>query len=102
EHWGVAPDILLLAKGLASGMPLGAVVARAHIMNWPQGAQGSTFGGNPVSCAASLATIELLEKQYIANAAKLQPLALEKLRKIDARHRCLANARGLGLMLAMD
>jgi 4-aminobutyrate aminotransferase len=102
EHWNVEPDILVLAKGLASGMPLGAVVARAHIMNWPQGAQGSTFGGNPVSCAASLATIDLLEKQYMANAEKLQPHAMEKLRRIEQKHRCIAHPRGLGLMLAVD
>lgn len=102
EHWNVVPDVLLLAKGLASGMPLGAMVTRASIMNWPQGAQGSTFGGNPVSCAASLATIDLLEKQYIANAEQLQPVALEKLRKIEAKHRCISNPRGLGLMLAVD
>jgi 4-aminobutyrate aminotransferase len=102
EHWNVAPDILVLAKGIASGMPLGAVVAPARIMNWPQGAQGSTFGGNPVSCAAALATIELLEKQFMANAEKLQPLAMEKLRRIDQKHRCLSSPRGLGLMLAID
>lgn len=102
EHYGVAPDILLLAKGLASGMPLGAVIAREPIMDWPQGAQGSTFGGNPVSCAAALATIELLEKELTANAAALQSVALARLESIVSRCRCLRNPRGLGLMLAAD
>lgn len=102
EHYGVYPDILLLAKGLASGMPLGAVVARESIMDWPQGAQGSTFGGNPVSCAAALATIELLEKHMTANAADLHPIAMEKLQWIAARHSCVSAPRGMGLMLAID
>ena len=61
EHWGVAPDILCLAKGIASGMPLGAIVARDEVMDWPSGSHASTFGGNPVSCRAALATLDLLE-----------------------------------------
>ncbi|GMU24566.1 MAG: aspartate aminotransferase family protein [Phycisphaerae bacterium] len=102
EHFGVAPDILLLAKGIASGMPLGAVVAREAIMDWPQGAQGSTFGGNPVSCAAALATIELLEKQFVSNAAGLNGLAMDKLEHIARHRRHIALPRGMGLMLAVD
>ncbi len=70
EHWGVKPDILLTAKGIASGMPLGAMVARADLIEaWGPGAHGSTYGGNPVACAAALATIELLEGGLVANAA---------------------------------
>ena len=70
EHWGVEPDILLTAKGIASGMPLGALIARAELLEtWGPGAHGSTYGGNPVACAAALATIELLEGGLIANAA---------------------------------
>src|SRR5690606_2003611 len=102
EHWNVVPDILLLAKGIASGMPLGALVAPERIMTWPPGAQGSTFGGNPVSCAAALATLELVEKQYMANAAKLEQVAMEKLRRSDQKYKCLAHPRGKGLMLAID
>ncbi|HOB74865.1 MAG TPA: acetyl ornithine aminotransferase family protein [Phycisphaerae bacterium] len=102
EHYGVVPDILLLAKGVASGMPLGAVVAREPIMDWPQGAQGSTFGGNPVSCAAALATIELLQNEMIVNAARLEPVALTRLEAIAKQHRCVRAPRGKGLMLAAD
>ena len=69
EHWNVEPDILCLAKGIASGMPLGAIVARGDVMDWPPGSHASTFGGNPVSCRAALATLDLLDKEYVANAA---------------------------------
>src|SRR5262245_738596 len=68
EHWGIEPDIVCLAKGIASGMPLGAIVARDEVMDWPSGSHASTFGGNPVSCRAALATLELLEREYLANA----------------------------------
>lgn len=102
EHYGVVPDVLLLAKGLASGMPLGALIAPESVMDWPPGAQGSTFGGNPVCCAASLVTIDLLERQLIANAATLSPIALSKLGRTGERHRCIASPRGLGFMLAVD
>src|SRR5207302_9453119 len=70
EHWGVEPDIICLAKGIASGMPLGAILARSEVMDWPAGSHASTFGGNPVSCRAALATLDLLEGGYIANAAQ--------------------------------
>ena len=102
EHVNVVPDILLCAKGIASGMPLGAVVAKSSIMDWPVGAQGSTFGGNPVCCAAALATIRLIEAQYMENAAKLGAIALEKLARIEQRHKGITSPRGLGLMLAID
>src|SRR5437667_654818 len=69
EHWGVEPDIICLAKGIASGMPLGAIIAREEVMDWPPGSHASTFGGNPVSARAALATLELLEARYMANAA---------------------------------
>jgi len=102
EHFDVDPDIVLSAKGLASGMPLGAVIARADVMNWPPGAQGSTFGGNPVSCAAALATIELLEGGLVDNAARLGAFAMDALRIIAERRRSIANVRGLGLMIGVD
>src|SRR5208282_3517535 len=69
EHWGVEPDVICLAKGIASGMPLGAIIARDAVMDWPSGSHASTFGGNPVSCRAALATFDLLEGGYMANAA---------------------------------
>src|SRR5205085_5594414 len=87
EHWGVEPDILCLAKGIASGMPLGAMVARDDVKDWPSGSHASTFGGNPVSCQAALATIRLLETSYIANAAErgrqLQNGLLRLQKKLD-------------------
>ncbi|QDU20540.1 aminotransferase class III-fold pyridoxal phosphate-dependent enzyme [Urbifossiella limnaea] len=98
EHYGVEPDILCAAKGVASGMPLGAIVARAEVMDWPSGSHASTFGGNPVSCRAALATIDLLEREYTANAAARG----EQLRAGLKRLTGLANVRGLGLMTAAD
>src|SRR5262249_45451352 len=70
EHWGVKPDITCLAKGIASGMPLGAIIASEEVMDWPPGSHASTFGGNPVSCRAALATLDLLEAGYMTNAAQ--------------------------------
>jgi 4-aminobutyrate aminotransferase len=102
EHWGVEPDIICLAKGIASGMPLGAIVAREEIMNWPPGAHASTFGGNPVSCAAALATIELLEESLVANAATVGEYLLKGLRQLAARHSIIGDVRGKGLMVAID
>jgi 4-aminobutyrate aminotransferase len=102
EHFGVTPDITLIAKGVASGMPLGACVASERIMNWPEGAQGSTYGGNPVACAAALATLELVEKQYMTNAARVGPVLLKRLGEISAKHAGLGKPRGIGLMCGID
>jgi len=102
EHFNVEPDIVLVSKGLASGMPLGAVIARGNIMDWPEGAQGSTFGGNPVCCAAAVATLDLVEKQYMTNAAKLGKVLLKRLGEIADRHKTLSGARGIGLMCGID
>lgn len=104
EHWGVEPDILLSAKGLASGMPLSAVVARAPLMEaWDAGAHGSTYGGNPVACAAALATLELLDTELTANAAERGVQGLGLLRAIGERHpQTVLDSRGLGLMLAIE
>jgi 4-aminobutyrate aminotransferase len=103
EHWGVQPDILLAAKGIASGMPLSAVVAKASIMEaWGPGAHGSTFGGNPVACAAALATIRLLEGGLIENAAARGQQGLAALRRMHGRFEDIVEAsRGMGLMLAL-
>jgi 4-aminobutyrate aminotransferase len=104
EHEGVEPDILLSAKGIASGMPIGAMIAKAPILEaWGTGAHGSTFGGNPVACAAALATIELLEEGLTANAAVRGEQALEGLRALKLRHPALVrDVRGRGLMLAIE
>jgi len=102
EHAGIVPDVILMAKGIASGMPLGAVIAPSELMSWPPGSQGSTFGGNPVCCAAALATLELIESTYMANAARLGPRLLDELRAIDERRKIVTNARGVGLMCGVD
>jgi len=103
EHWGVEPDILCSAKGIASGMPLGAIIARDEVMDWPSGSHASTFGGNPVSCRAALATLDLLEAGYIRNAAERGEQLREGLRRLRAIHAdILGDVRGLGLMTALD
>ncbi|MBV9302011.1 MAG: acetyl ornithine aminotransferase family protein [Acidobacteriaceae bacterium] len=102
EHFGVTPDIVTLAKGLASGMPLGATVARADVMNWGPGAHASTFGGNPVSIAASLTTIELLEDGLIANAAELGAYMLDRMKSWPRRFKYVGDVRGLGLMIGFE
>jgi 4-aminobutyrate aminotransferase len=101
EHWNVEPDIICLAKGIASGMPLGAIVAGKDIMDWPPGSHASTFGGNPVSCRASLATLDLLEQEYIANAAERGEQLRQGLLQLR-RFPSAGEVRGLGLMVAMD
>ena len=103
EHWGVQPDILTLAKGLGSGMPIGVMVARRGVMEaWPRGAHGNTFGGNPLCCAAALATIDLVEREYMANAAAVGAVFLERLRDLQARHPEVGDVRGKGLFLAIE
>jgi 4-aminobutyrate aminotransferase len=103
EHWGVEPDIICTAKGIASGMPLGAIIAKEDVMDWPSGSHASTFGGNPVSCRAALATLDLLEAGYIRNAAERGEQLRAGLRKLQAEHRdVLGDVRGLGLMTAVD
>jgi 4-aminobutyrate aminotransferase len=104
EHWGVEPDILLTAKGIASGMTLGAMVARAELLEtWGPGAHGSTYGGNPVACAAALATIELLEGGLVENAAVRGEQAMAGLRPlIDAHPGLVTAVRGKGLMLGVE
>ncbi|MFQ5496110.1 MAG: aminotransferase class III-fold pyridoxal phosphate-dependent enzyme [Phycisphaerae bacterium] len=102
EHFGIEPDIVLMAKGLASGMPLGAIIARGDVMSWAPGAHGSTFGGNPVSCAAALETLKLVESSLLANAAGLGGRLIDALNTLAAKHRVVANPRGLGLMCALD
>jgi 4-aminobutyrate aminotransferase len=103
EHWNVEPDILCLAKGIASGMPLGAMVAKADVMDWPSGSHASTFGGNPVSCRAALATIELLQSELIANASARGEQLKRGLGGLQKQFpQIVGDVRGLGLMVAMD
>src|SRR6267143_2136496 len=102
EHWGIEPDIVCLAKGIASGLPLGAFIARAEQMSWPPGSHGSTFGGNPLACAAGLVTLDLLEEGLMQNAAKVGEQLKDGLREIAATHKEISDVRGMGLMLAIE
>ena len=102
QHFEVDPDIFTLAKGIASGMPLGAMVAKTAIMSWTPGSHASTFGGNPVSCRASLATIKLLENGLVENSASQGAYFKQKLLELQQRHRLIGDVRGLGLMLAIE
>lgn len=104
EHFGIKPDIITIAKGIASGFPLSAVGSSARIMSdWPPGAHGTTFGGNPVSCAASLATIEVIEKEdLLRNAAEVGIYALNRLASMQKNHPFIGDVRGLGLMIGIE
>jgi len=102
EHFGVEPDLMAVAKGIASGLPLGAMVARAELMDWPPGAHASTFGGNPVSVAAALVTLELLEQELVANAARLGAHIMERISEWPRRFACVGQVRGLGLMIGIE
>ncbi len=103
EHWGVEPDILLTAKGIASGMPIGAMIARAELMDWGPGAHGSTYGGNPVALAALMETVKLLEEGLIDNAAARGTQALRGLRPLLELHPDLVrDVRGKGLMVGVQ
>lgn len=102
EHFNVEPDIITTAKGIASGVPLGACIARRSVMTWPRGAHGNTYGGNPIACAASLATIDLIEKQYLKNAAEMGEYTQDALNEIQARHARIGDVRGIGLMIGVE
>ena len=102
EHDGVEPDILLTAKGLGSGMPIGAMVAKESVSTWETGSHGSTFGGNPVCCAAALATLDLVEGGLMANAAAMGDRLLAGLRGLQEKYACIGDVRGLGLMIGVE
>ncbi len=102
EHFGVEPDMITAAKGIASGMPLGACIARKSVMDWELGTHGNTYGGNPISCAASLATIDLIGKEYMQNAAEVGQYAMDALEEIQARHPSIGQVRGKGLMIGVE
>jgi 4-aminobutyrate aminotransferase len=103
EHWGVAPDIMTLAKGLGSGLPIGLVVAKKrHMEKWKRGAHGNTYGGNPLCCAAALATLDLVEREYAANAAEVGAYFMARLRELQEKFECIGEVRGKGLMIGME
>jgi 4-aminobutyrate aminotransferase len=102
ENFGIMPDIICTAKGIASGIPLGAMIARESIMTWPKGAHGNTYGGNPIASAAALATIDLIEKELMSNAAEMGAYMKDALEEIQAGHDTIGQVRGIGLMLGVD
>ncbi len=102
EHEGVEPDILLTAKGLGSGMPIGAMISRESITTWESGSHGSTFGGNPVCCAAALATLDLVEGGLMANAARMGERLLARAADLKDKHPCIGDVRGRGLMVGIE
>ena len=102
EHTGVSPDIVTMAKGIASGLPLGVTMAPEAIMSWPPGAHASTFGGNPVACAAALATLKLLRDELVQNAATVGAYLLDGLRALMDRHPLIGDVRGRGLMIGIE
>jgi len=101
-HFGVTPDIIALAKGIASGLPLGAMMARADIMDWEAGSHASTFGGNPLSCQAALTTIQLLEEGLMANATEQGERLMKGLRDLQNVYECMGDVRGKGLMVGVE
>ena len=102
EHEGVEPDIITVAKGLGSGMPIGALIAKESVMKWGPGAHGSTFGGNPVCCAAALATLDLVEGEFMANARTMGARLLAGAQRLSEKHRAIGEVRGLGLMIGIE
>jgi 4-aminobutyrate aminotransferase len=103
EHSGVRPDIMTSAKGLGSGMPIGAIIAKKSLMEqWKRGAHGNTFGGNPLSCAAAIATLDLVKSEYAANAARVGEHFMGRLREMARDYPCIGQVRGKGLMIGME
>ncbi len=103
EHWGVQPDIMTLAKGLGSGLPIGMVVAKRSIMSqWKRGAHGNTYGGNPICCAAAIATLDLVRGGLMQNAARMGDHFMQRLQELQARHAVIGEVRGRGLMIGME
>ena len=103
EHWGVAPDLVAIAKGIAAGLPLGVLVGRSDVMDLPPGSHASTFGGNPVSCAAALAVIDIIEKErLLENAARMGEIATRRLKELQEDLNVIGDVRGLGLMIGVE
>lgn len=102
ENFSVEPDIITTAKGIASGFPLGAMVARKSVMTWPKGSHGNTYGGNPMACAAGLATLSLVEEEFMHNASEVGTYALGKLENMMANHPSIGDVRGIGMMIGVE
>ncbi len=103
QHWGVEPDIVCIAKGIASGVPLGMMVARQSLISkWPSGAHGNTYGGNPLACSAALATLDLIEDEYMENARDMGEFILDALAEMQMRHPAVGDVRGRGLMIGVE
>jgi 4-aminobutyrate aminotransferase len=102
EHFDLKADVVNIAKGIASGLPLGVTCARAEIMSWPPGAHASTFGGNPVACAAANATIKLLNESLVANAVTVGTHLMDGLRALQIKHALIGDVRGKGLMIGIE
>jgi 4-aminobutyrate aminotransferase len=102
EHFGVEPDIVCVGKGIASGVSLGAIIARKSLMNWTKGSHGNTFGGNPIACAAALATMDLIESEYMDNSTEVGEYALVALQDVKSRHPSIGDVRGKGLMIGVE
>jgi len=102
EHYGVQPDVIVTAKGVASGLPMGVTIARDEVMDWPVGAHSNTFGGNPLACAAALATIDLVQNGLMQNAAEVGHYFHDRLKELAQRHRLIGDVRGRGLMIGIE
>jgi 4-aminobutyrate aminotransferase len=102
EHFQVEPDVVLLAKGLAAGLPLGAVISKKKYMSWKAGSHGSTFGGNPLSCEASLEALRLLQEGLMANAASTGSYLIRKLNELKEQYSMIGDVRGIGLMVGVE
>jgi 4-aminobutyrate aminotransferase len=103
EHAGVEPDVLVAGKGIASGMPLGAMIAKDSVMTWTKGTHGSTYGGNPLACAAAIATLDVIrDEELLENAAKVGDLLMNGLRDVQSRQDAIREVRGLGLMIGIE
>lgn len=102
EHYCVEPDIVCVGKGIASGIPLGAIIAKKRLMTWTKGTHGNTYGGNPIACAAALATIDLIEDEFMTNAMQVGEYTLGRLAEIQTRHASIGQVRGMGLMIGVE
>src|SRR5207247_997648 len=102
EYEGIEPDILLSAKGLGSGMPIGAIIAKESIMKWKPGAHGTTFGGNPVCCAAALATLDIVEKELLPKVSKMGERLISGARKLQDKYAVIGDVRGRGVMVGVE
>ena len=102
EYEGIEPDILLSAKGLGSGMPIGAIIAKESVMKWKPGAHGTTFGGNPVCCAAALATLDIVEQELLPNVNKMGERLIAGARRLAEKHAVIGDVRGRGLMVGVE